>query len=231
MTVQDYKHSRLRLADALRYYNRVATAAPTFRYERSYWDKGVRYIAGLDEVGVGALAGPAVAAVVVFAPGVRVRGIRDSKQLPPRRRRELITYIAAKAVAWAVAEASVAEIATLNIRGAVHLAMRRAIEQLAPTVPELLLVDGFSSEQLHPAIPSVAIIKGDRFSFTIAAASILAKEHRDALMERLDKKFPAYGFAEHKGYPTARHNYALAHFGATPHHRIAYAPVARVLGA
>lgn len=206
----------------------MLSGVPSFSYERYYWQQGIQYVAGLDEVGVGALAGPAVAAAVMFLSGTRVQGIRDSKQLQPRRRQELVAYIKTKAIGWAIAEASVDEIALFNIHGAVRLAMRRAVEQIVPA-PQFLLIDGLPTEHIHPAVNSASIVKGDCLSFTIAAASILAKEYRDALMKKLDTEFPVYGFAEHKGYATARHKQALTRFGATAHHRAAYAPVASVL--
>lgn len=197
---------------------------PTFAYERQYWQQGIDLVAGLDEVGMGAWAGPVVAGAVIFAAGTRLRGIRDSKQLTSRQREQLAPQIKDKAVAWAVAEASVEEISALNIRQASFLAMRRALEQLKPT-PELLLIDG-RGEQLVPDIPAEYIIKGDAVCLSIAAASILAKVYRDALMIQLGEKYPNYGFAGHKGYGAPLHQQALQQYGPTPVHRPTYAPVA-----
>lgn len=200
---------------------------PTFEYESPYWQQGMAAVAGIDEVGMGALAGPVVAAAVVWAPGVMITGVRDSKVLSATRREALALQIQVQSQAWAVGEASVAEITTLNIRRAAHLAMRRAVEQLS-VVPQLLLIDG-SPAQPHPHIPAVSIIRGDAQSLSIAAASILAKVHRDRGMVVLDEQFPAYGFATHKGYGSARHLAALAEFGPCPHHRPTYAPVAELI--
>jgi ribonuclease HII len=205
----------------------MSPRTPSFFHERQYWQQGITYIAGVDEVGVGALAGPVVAAAVVFAPTTHVRGIRDSKQLLPAQRQTLLPYIKTTALCWAVAEASIAEISRLNIYHAARLAMRRALEQLEPQ-PHFFLVDGLSERGVHSTIPGEAIVKGDAVSFTIAAASIVAKEYRDALMKKLHEEFPAYGFADHKGYATARHKQALTQLGSTPYHRPTYAPVARV---
>lgn len=200
---------------------------PSFRYERSYWQQGIAVVAGVDEVGVGAWAGPVVAGAVIFPPEANLRGIRDSKKLSPTRREELTTYIKDKAISWGIGEASVEEIEQLNIRGAVALAMQRAIAWL-PKVPGVLLIDG---NGLPEGLPAAAecIVKGDAASWSIAAASVLAKVHRDGLMMLLDEQYPVYGFAQHKGYGTAEHLLALRHHGVSPIHRRSYAPVAALL--
>lgn len=203
------------------------TSPVSFEHEISYWKSGIKVIAGIDEVGMGALAGPVVAAAVIFSENIiPLHLIRDSKQLTPEQREQVALWIHGHAHAWATGEASVAEIATLNIRGASHLAMHRAVTALK-VAPELLLIDGNPANP-HPTIPASNIIRGDQVSASIAAASIIAKVYRDHLMVKLDSEYPAYGFAKHKGYGTAQHLTALRERGATPHHRSAYAPVARL---
>ncbi|MEX0649669.1 MAG: ribonuclease HII [Candidatus Andersenbacteria bacterium] len=206
---------------------------PTFQYEEQYWNQHITAVAGVDEAGMGALAGPVVAAAVIFKPTAWSQNttslVRDSKTLSAKRRENLISLIHYTASAWAVGEATVEEIDRLNIRAASHLAMRRAIDTLSNT-PDLLLIDGTPATP-HPAIPATNIIDGDALSISIAAASILAKVHRDRLMQKLDEEFPQYGFAGHKGYGVKTHMDALRSFGASPHHRRTYAPVAAVLTA
>jgi ribonuclease HII len=199
----------------------------TFSFEQSYWDEGILAVCGIDEVGMGALAGPVVAGAVIFAAGTDISGLRDSKKLSARQREKLVNTICEQATAYAIGEASVAEIFRLNIRRASHLAMRRAVEGLA-TRPELLLIDG-NPVQIHKAIPAVNIIKGDSLCNSIAAASIIAKVHRDRIMTALHEEFPLYDLAGNKGYGSASHMAALRAYGATIHHRAAYGPVAAVL--
>ena len=190
-------------------------------------DVGLRIrIAGVDEAGRGPLAGPVVAAAVVLDPNRPIEGLRDSKQLTPARRRELATRIRADALAFAVAQASVAEIDRLNILQASLLAMRRAIEALQPVV-DLVLVDG---NRVPPiAIASRAIVGGDAIEPAISAASILAKTHRDALMRALHRRYPEYGFARHFGYPTPQHLARLNALGPCAVHRRSFAPVRALL--
>lgn len=201
---------------------------PTFAYEEQYWNQGITLVAGVDEAGMGALAGPVVAAAVIFAPDCSLTELRDSKVISAKKRERLAIEIANQAVTYAVGEASVEEISALNIRGASHLAMQRAVAQLKPT-PALLLIDG-TPAQPSPHVPAVNIIDGDALSCSIAAASILAKVHRDKIMTALHTAFPQYGFAGHKGYGSSTHMAALQEYGACPHHRPTYAPVAAVLG-
>jgi ribonuclease HII len=197
-------------------------------YEQQYWRQGIAHLAGIDEAGMGALAGPVVAAAVVFKASLIIDEsspvIRDSKLLSVGQREKAAAWIKAQALSWGVGEASVADITELNIRGASHLAMRRAIAALAPA-PELLLVDG-TPAQIHDTI---TIIDGDAIVFSIAAASILAKVHRDAIMARLDQEFPEYQWGSNKGYGSRLHMAMLDSYGPTPHHRPTYAPVARLL--
>ena len=183
-------------------------------------------LAGVDEVGRGPLAGAVVAAAVILDPARPILGLADSKQLTAERRQRLDGQIREKALAFAVAEASVAEIDTLNIYHATHLAMRRAIDALAPAA-EYLLVDGNRLPGHH--VPGQAVVKGDARHPAIAAASILAKVARDAQMVALDGLFPGYGFARHKGYPTREHLAALERLGALPEHRRSFGPVKRQL--
>jgi ribonuclease HII len=181
--------------------------------------------AGIDEAGRGPLAGPVFAAAVILDPGKRIRGLKDSKVLLPERREELAVQIRARAIAWAVASADVAEIDALNILRATLLAMRRAVEALA--IPPLeAIVDGNQCPTL--ACPVYAIVKGDRDVASISAASILAKTARDALLVELDALYPNYGFAHNKGYGTPEHLAALDRYGPCPIHRKSFAPVAQI---
>ena len=185
-------------------------------------------IAGVDEAGRGPLAGPVVAAAVILDDRQPIRGLGDSKVISPRRRERLFDEIRAKALACCIAEASVEEIDRLNILQATLLAMRRAVEGLR-LVPQRVLVDGNRLPML--TMPAAAIVKGDALVPAISAASILAKVHRDRLCLALHDSWPAYGFAAHKGYPTADHLAALRQHGACPVHRRSYAPVRAVLDA
>ena len=185
-------------------------------------------IAGVDEAGRGPLAGPVVAAAVILDDRQPIRGLGDSKVISPRRRERLFDEIRAKALACCIAEASVEEIDRLNILQATLLAMRRAVEGLR-LVPQRVLVDGYRLPMLK--VPAAAIVKGDALVPAISAASILAKVHRDRLCLALHDSWPAYGFAAHKGYPTADHLAALRQHGACPVHRRSYAPVRAVLDA
>jgi ribonuclease HII len=181
-------------------------------------------IAGVDEAGRGPLAGPVVAAAVILDPGQRIHGLRDSKLLTPPAREELAIEIRARSVAWTVAECDVGEIDALNILQATLLAMKRAIERLA-TKPEVVWIDGLHCPPLD--CPARAIVDGDRRVAVIAAASILAKTARDALLVEIDRSYPAYGFARHKGYATPEHLAALRRLGPCPVHRRFFAPVAQ----
>lgn len=183
-------------------------------------------LAGVDEVGRGPLVGSVVAAAAILDPARPVEGLTDSKKLSARRREALDVMIRERALAFAVAEASPAEVDALNIYHATHLAMRRAIDALSPAA-EYLLVDG--NRLPGHALPGQAVIKGDARHPAIAAASILAKVARDAQMLALDARHPDYGFARHKGYPTKAHLAALERLGPLAEHRRSFAPVARQL--
>lgn len=183
--------------------------------------------AGVDEAGRGPLAGPVVAAAVMLDDTRPIKGLRDSKQLTRARREALYDEVRAKALCSCVAEASVEEIDTLNILQATLLAMQRAVQGLRLR-PHHVLIDGNRLPRLE--MPADSIVQGDTKVAAIAAASILAKVHRDRLCESLDAQFPHYGFAGHKGYATAAHLSALREHGACPQHRRSFAPVASVLG-
>jgi len=183
-------------------------------------------LAGVDEVGRGPLAGAVVAAAVILDPQRPIEGLGDSKALSETRRRALDAAIRERALAFAVAEATPAEVDEFNIYHATHLAMRRAIDALTPAA-EYLLVDGNRLPGHH--VPGQAVVKGDARHPAIGAASILAKVARDAQMVALDARFPEYGFARHKGYPTPEHLAALERLGPLPEHRRSFAPVKRQL--
>jgi ribonuclease HII len=186
--------------------------------------RGAMRIAGLDEVGRGPLFGPVVAAAVILPRGCRLQDLTDSKKLSEKKRNELDVEIRANAIAWAIAAVDAATIDRINIRQASLLAMRLAVEQLALS-PDFLLIDG--RDMIEWDCPQQAVIKGDGTSFSIAAASVLAKVHRDRLIVELDCKFPGYGLAQHKGYCSAEHMAALARLGPTPLHRKSFQPVAQ----
>lgn len=178
--------------------------------------------AGCDEVGRGPLAGDVVAAAVILNPDNPINGLDDSKKLTERKREQLFDEIQLKAKSWCIARASVLEIDTINILQASLLAMTRAVQGLH-IQPEHVLVDGNKLPKWH--YPAEAVVKGDSRVAAISAASILAKVTRDREMIELDKIYPGYGFADHKGYPTKVHMAALEQLGVTPIHRTSYAPV------
>jgi ribonuclease HII len=183
-------------------------------------------IAGVDEAGRGPLAGPVVAAAVILDPARPISGLADSKKLSASRREYLADAIRARALAWALGRAEAAEIDAINILQAALLAMQRAVAAL-PFVPDLVLVDGNRCPSLP--CPCQAIIQGDATVPAISAASILAKVARDAKLRLLHDRYPAYNFAQHKGYPTAAHRDALRRYGPCPEHRRSFAPVAALL--
>lgn len=183
-------------------------------------------IAGVDEAGRGPLAGPVVAAAVILPDEYALAGLTDSKKLSEKKRRVLEVQIKETAIAWAVAEASTAEIDKLNILHATMLAMQRAVGALQP-VPSKVLVDGNRAPDIP--LPVECIVKGDLSEACISAASILAKQARDRMMLSLDQRYPQYGFARHKAYPTAAHRQALLEYGACPAHRRSFRPVREVL--
>jgi ribonuclease HII len=196
----------------------------SFEHERALWAAGVRWVAGVDEAGRGPLAGPVVAAAVVFVREEAVPGLDDSKKLSAPRRGALYDQLTrAVFIRWSVASAGPEEIDRLNILAATHAAMARALAAL-PGVGHAL-VDGLPARGLP--VPHSALVGGDARSFSIAAASIIAKVTRDRIMERADAAHPLYGFRRHKGYPTAAHLSNLRIHGPSPIHRKSFAPVAQ----
>lgn len=197
-------------------------------FEKILWARSLRCVAGVDEVGLGAIAGPVIAAAVVVPPELDlrvVRGVNDSKQLTPTERARLAPRIRAEALAIGIGRVDVDEIARLNIFNAGLEAMRRAVKDLTVEV-EHVLIDGRAVAGLD--IPQNCFIKGDTLNFSIAAASIVAKVHRDSLMEEYDSVFPQYGFKSHKGYGTKAHWRALRRYGPSSIHRQSYETVKAV---
>jgi ribonuclease HII len=204
---------------------RRPTAAP--HLERLLWRVGIQHVAGADEVGMGPLAGPVVAAAVVLPAGTSVDGVADSKVLTALARERLDREIRRVALAIGIAVVEVEEIDRVNIYQAGLRALRRAVEALAPLVPGFVLVDGREIPGL--SMPQSAYPKGDGFVTSIAAASIVAKVYRDAIMRQLHEQYPVYGFARHMGYSTATHVAAIQAYGPSPVHRRSFAPVRAVL--
>lgn len=194
---------------------------PTSRYERALLRAGFGAVAGVDEAGRGALFGPVFAAAVVLDPERPIRGLDDSKQLPPERREVLAQRIQERARAWAVGAAGAFEIDRWNILQASKLAMRRAVEQIAGRCDHLLI----DAIRIDFGLPQTPIIQGDAKSFSIAAASILAKVSRDRALTAWSEVFPQYCLAQNKGYGTEDHLAALDRFGPTPLHRFSFEPV------
>jgi ribonuclease HII len=192
------------------------------RTERELWRAGIERVAGVDEVGVGPLAGPVVAAAVLVTPGAGISGVDDSKKLTASRRRELAEVIRARASGVSVAVVSVEEVDRINIYHAALEAMRQAVLGIMPE-PEFVLVDARRVPGLQ--IPQRSLVRGDARSFAIAAASIVAKVARDGIMRELDRQYPEYGFALHMGYATRAHLQAIERLGPCPAHRRSFAPV------
>lgn len=181
--------------------------------------RGYARVAGVDEVGRGCLAGPVVAAAVVLPPGCVILGVDDSKRLDPEARTRLDAIIRREAVAWGIGLVSAAEIDTRDILRASLEAMRIAVAALSPR-PDALVLDAVSVPGL--ALPQLPVIHGDALSASVAAASIVAKVHRDRLLDQIASRYPAYGFENHKGYATAEHCEALRAWGPCPEHRLSY---------
>ena len=204
-----------------------------FPMERDLWDyerkarkQGYQYVAGVDEAGRGPLAGPVVAAAVVLPLGANLHGLDDSKKLSPAKREELFPKIKAQALAYGVAVVSPEMIDKINILQAALLAMKQAVEQLKP-VPDLLLIDG--NQKIDSTLDQWAITKGDAESFSISAASILAKVTRDHIMEHYHHQYPQYEFDRHKGYGTILHRGLIAEHGPCPIHRRTFKGVTEYL--
>lgn len=191
----------------------------TYEYENLYRSQGFAAVCGVDEAGRGPLAGPVFAAAVILPYGLENIGLNDSKKLTEKKRDALFDIITEKAVAWCVASADEKEIDELNILNATFLAMKRAVDGLAVR-PDIALIDG--NRRPGTGIREETIVKGDAKSISIAAASILAKVSRDRYMLELDKKYPEYCFAKHKGYPTALHYEMIKKYGVSPVHRLSF---------
>ncbi len=185
-------------------------------YEREAWRQGFIRIAGVDEAGRGPLAGPVVAAAVILPKNTYIRGLNDSKLLPPRKRETLYAEITARALAWSVGVGEVAEIDAINIHNAGKLAMLRALSSLSQQ-PDYIITDALKLD--GPDCPLLPLTGGDRLSLSVAAASVVAKVTRDRWMTEMDKVFPGYGFAQNKGYPTREHREAIRKSGPCPIHR------------
>ena len=204
-------------------------------HERALWGTGIHRLAGVDEAGRGPWAGPVVAGAVMIEPAFAAaeadgffHGLTDSKKLTPARREFFFAQLQSRPeISWAVGQADVGEIDSLNILRATHLAMARALAALQPPA-EFALVDGLPVKGLP--CPHRAIVRGDSLSLSIAAASIIAKVTRDHQMLELDRQFPGYGFAAHKGYGTAAHQRALRELGPTSQHRRSFRPIRELLG-
>jgi ribonuclease HII len=204
------------------------SATDRFEFERGLVQQGIREIAGVDEAGRGPLAGPVVAAAVSFPIAwiddglpAELEGLNDSKQLTATQRERYFEFLHSSApICFAIAQVEVDDIDRINILAATHRAMNQAIEQIQP---QHVLMDGLHVKSVRR--PQTALVKGDSRSYSIAAASVLAKVTRDRIMLDYDRQFPGYGFAEHKGYGTARHMAALAAHGPCPIHRRSFAPM------
>ena len=194
--------------------------AAMVEFEKNFYDRGYKVIAGVDEAGRGPLAGDVYAGAVILAPGTIIEGLNDSKKISPKKRDLLFDEIKEKAVSWSVGVATVAEIEELDILNATFLAMRRAIEGLSVT-PDFVMVDG-NQHIRKLEIENEPVIKGDSLSMSIAAASILAKVSRDRYMEEMAKMYPEYEFEGHKGYGTKRHSELIREFGPSPIHRLSF---------
>ncbi|MEW6510485.1 MAG: ribonuclease HII [Bacteroidota bacterium] len=193
---------------------------PMLHYEQTHHRRGIRLVAGIDEAGRGPLAGPVVAAAVMFEEGKFVDGVDDSKRLPPARREELFDEIMVNAAAAGIGIVESDQIDRLNILNATFLAMDRAVGALALR-PTYLIIDGnrFRPGEATKGIPFVTVVGGDGLCFSVAAASIVAKVTRDRIMTKYDTEFPGFGFARHKGYGTVEHREAIARLGVCPIHR------------
>ncbi len=199
---------------------------PNLDHERALWANGALWVAGIDEAGRGALCGPVVAAAVILPqiPNLEteLEGVRDSKEMTAAQREAWSITISKKAVSFGVGQAAAPEIDALGIAPATRLAARRALNNLSVR-PDHLLLDYFHLPELD--LPQTALVKGDARALSIAAASVLAKTRRDAILIKLDAQYPGYGFASHKGYGTQAHRAAIRRFGPTPVHRMTFAPL------
>lgn len=198
-----------------------------YQYERELYQKGITYIGGVDEVGRGPLVGPVVTACVVLPKDFVLEGLTDSKKLSEKKRDLFYDYIIDNCIAYGIGMCSHREIDELNIYAATQKAMKQAIDKVKEQIPlEHVLIDAMP---LDIDIPTTSIIKGDAKSISIAASSVVAKVTRDRMMYELDKKYPLYGFAAHKGYPTKKHLEAIDKYGVFEGYRTTYGPVKEIL--
>ena len=198
-----------------------------WKYERELYDNGVRYIAGVDEVGRGPLIGPVVAACCVLPSDFILEGLNDSKKLTEKKRNIFYEYIIEHAIAYGIGIISPQEIDEVNIYEATKRAMYKAIREVEKKTPlDYILIDAMP---LDLDCPSISIVKGDMKSISIAAASVIAKVTRDRMMFELDEKYPEYGFSKHKGYPTEKHLEAMRKYGLIDGYRESYGPVRDIL--
>ncbi len=195
-------------------------------YERRLWGEGYARLAGVDEVGRGAWAGPVVAAAVILPASPRLKGVADSKQVAAATRESLFEEITATAVAWAVAVVAATRVDEINVLRATYEAMEQAVADLAPAA-DYVLVDGRDGPRF--SLPYQAVLKGDALVYSIAAASIVAKVWRDRIMSEMHEEWPAYGWDRNKGYGTREHQAALREHGPCPQHRASYGPI-KLLG-
>ena len=199
-----------------------------YKYEKELWNKGLEYIAGVDEVGRGPLIGPVVTACVVLPKDFKLEGLTDSKKLTEKKREEYYEYIINNCTAWATGECSPAEIDEYNILEATKIAMKRAIDKVNSKLKlDYILIDGNMKFNFDYNYQS--IVKGDAKSISIAAASVVAKVTRDRMLIELDKKYPQYGFKDHKGYPTKKHIEAILEYGLIDGYRKTFKPINEIV--
>ena len=197
------------------------------RWEKSYWEENISLVAGVDEAGRGPLAGPVVAAACILKPGIYIPNLNDSKKLSESQRKEIFQLITTHPeIIFGIGITSASEIDQVNILQATFLSMQRAVNNLS-IQPQVLLIDGNRAPKM--ALPMKTIVKGDALSISIAAASIIAKVTRDALLDNLDDKYPQYGFKNHKGYGTKEHLNTLTQFGPCEEHRKTFAPIKNII--
>ena len=193
--------------------------ADMLEYEKKLWDAGYEFVAGVDEAGRGPLAGPVYAAAVIFPKGLVIDGVNDSKKLTEKKREQLYDVIKENAIAYSIVSVDEKEIDEINILNAAMKAFKMALDELSQKA-DFALLDGNIAPQMD--IPYEAVVKGDAKVQAIAAASILAKVERDRYITEMDKIYPQYGFAKHKGYPTKDHKEAVAKYGPSPIHRLTF---------
>ena len=199
-----------------------------YKYEKKLWDSGLKYVAGVDEVGRGPLIGPVVTACVVLDKDFKLDGLTDSKKLTEKKREQYYEYIINNCVAYAVGECSPTEIDKYNILEATKIAMKKAIDKVNEKIKlDYVLIDG--NMKFDFSYKYESIVKGDSKSISIAAASVVAKVTRDRMLIELDKKYPEYGFKSHKGYPTKKHIEAIYKYGLIPGYRKTFKPISDIL--